>query len=296
VPSNICPIVPAIFLKAQVPFELVDISIETLEIDKNILFEKLKKSKSAYSGILWLRSYGVSNENNQIFKALKEINEQIMIIDDRCLMRPKFDDDCGYADLIIYSTGYSKFVDYSWGGYGYINSNENTYNSTDLSFDEDDLRKLNDSFRKSIESRTKFKYNDSNWLGGSQKLDFDHYMRNIKNDLPKIAQHKENLNSLYEKYLPEEAQLPSSYHDWRFNILVNNNTLLLESIFKKKLFASNHYYPMTKFFKNGNTPNSEKLYRHIINLFNDRRYSEDMTIETIEIVNQHIKKWGVAEI
>jgi len=53
---------------------------------------------------------------------------------------------------------------------------------------------------------------------------------------------------------------------------------------------------MTKFFKNGNTPNSEKLYRHIINLFNDRRYSEDMTIETIEIVNQHIKKWGVAEI
>jgi hypothetical protein len=98
------------------------------------------------------------------------------------------------------------------------------------------------------------------------------------------------------KNLPKEAQLPSNFHDWRFNILVNNKAELLKAIFNEKLFASNHYYPITKLINNGYAPNSEKLFNHVINLFNDKRYTENMATDTIDIVKSHINKWGIPEL
>ena len=295
-PSNICPIVPAIFFKAKFPFEIFDISLDTFEIDKTVILKKLKENPSTYSGILWLRSYGANNNNIKFFESVKKINKSFVIIDDRCLMKPKFDHTYEHSDLIIYSTGYSKFVDYDWGGFGFINNKDYLYRSQKLNFINDHLSELNNSFKYCMEQGIKYEYSDSKWLGGTMELDYDNYKNKILNDLPNISKHKKSINSLYLNNILKEAQLPGDYHDWRFNILVNNKAQLLKSIFNKKLFASNHYYPITKLINYGYAPNSEKLFNHVINLFNDKRYTENMATDTIDIVNKHIKKWGVPEL
>ena len=48
-PSNICPIVPAVYLKLKIPFEVVDISLDTLEMDKKIILKKINKAPNKYS-------------------------------------------------------------------------------------------------------------------------------------------------------------------------------------------------------------------------------------------------------
>lgn len=295
-PSNICPIVLAIFFKAKFPFEIIDISLDTLEIDKTVILEKLKKTPNAYSGMLWLRSYGVKNNNEDLFESIKNINSSFVIIDDRCLMKPKFDHTFKHSDLIIYSTGYSKFIDYDWGGFGFINNKVYSYHSKKLIFNNNHLSELNKSFKYCMEKGAKYDYSDSKWLGGALKLDYGSYKNKILDDLPNISKHKKRINSLYLNNIPKQAQLPSNYHDWRFNILVNNKVQFLKTIFDEKLFASNHYYPITKLINYGYAPNSEKLFNHVINLFNDKRYTESMAMDTINIVNKHLEKWGIPEL
>ena len=56
--------------------------------------------------------------------------------------------------------------------------------------------------------------------------------------------------------------------------------------------VSSHYYPMSKMLKHGKSINSEKLYDKNNKPFNDKRYNEDMALQTSHIVNEHLSKWG----
>ena len=127
------------------------------------------------------------------------------------------------------------------------------------------------------------------------KFNYDNYKNKILFKLPKISKHKKTINSLYIKNISREAQLSEDYHNWRFNILVNNKNELIKSIFKKNLFVSNHYYPISKLINKGSCPNSDMIFNHIINLFNDKRYNKNMALSTIDIINNHISRWGTPE-
>jgi len=290
-PSNICPIVIATFKKAKVPFIFIDICLKTFEMNKDILLKKIKDKPDGYGGLLWLRPYGLNKNNKKLFQAIKKINNNIFIIDDCCLSIPRFSFD-NNQDLSLFSTGYSKYVDFGWGGFGVLNTTFLEYSENKLFFDNKDLIELNKSFQESIDANKKYKYIDSNWLGGNLKYDFEKYRKKIKKELPIITKHKKNINNIFANTIEYGAQFPQEYQDWRFNIFINNKTELIKKIFSEKLFASSHYYPMSKLLKLDPAINSEKLHSKIINLFNDRRYNEKMAMQTARIINNHILKWG----
>ena len=291
-PSNICPIVIATFKKAKRPFTFVDISLKTFEMNKEKLIEIIREKPDAYGGILWLRPYGINKSNEDFFLTIKKLNKKIFIIDDCCLSKPSLSFENHNQDLTLFSTGYSKYIDYGWGGFGWVNSKEIHYSRADLIFDNNDLITLNKAFQNSIDNNTKYVYSDNNWLGGEIKHDFTEYRKKIIEDLPKISNHKKRINNIYSNIIYEDAQFPQEYQDWRFNIYINNKDKLIKKIFSEKLFASSHYYPMPKLLKLKPAVNSEILYNKIINLFNDKRYSEKMAVRTAKLINNHISKWG----
>ena len=121
IPLNVCPIVPAVFLKAGVKFDFVDISLETLCIDETLLIRRAIEDKNI-KGILFVKTYGTEYEPLEAFKIIKNKNKNIFLIDDCCLKAPDFDYDINksLSDLVLFSTGYSKYVDIGWGGFGFL--------------------------------------------------------------------------------------------------------------------------------------------------------------------------------
>src|SRR5512134_3607944 len=109
-PANICPIVPITFLKAQVPFEFVDISPQTLHMDLEQVEALIRAHR--FGGLLYAHTYGEASTPNHFFESLKMLSPELTIIDDRCLCRPALEPDpASQADIQLYSTGYAKIVD-----------------------------------------------------------------------------------------------------------------------------------------------------------------------------------------
>ena len=74
IPSNICPIVIAVFLKAEKPFELVDISPKTFCINESKVLKLISEDKNKYGGLLFVRTYGIQDSFESFFKSLKDHN------------------------------------------------------------------------------------------------------------------------------------------------------------------------------------------------------------------------------
>lgn len=290
-PLNICPIVPAIFLKAKIPFELIDISSKNLCMDE-IKIYSLLENKREYGGILFLKTFGVEFDAEYIYKKIRKINNNIFIIEDQCLSKPNvnFKINTTEADLVIFSTGYSKYVDLSWGGFGFLDDNF-SYNSQNIPFKEEHLDDIVQSFQLSLNKNTKLIYKDTNWLGSNEILykNFNDYFNEIQSKIIENTQHKNKLNHIYSSFLPEEIILGNNYNNWRFNIMVNNKKELLEIIFNNQLFASSHYASleyMYNYIPNNKSSTSSKLHNNIINLFNDLRFKENDAIKITDIVNK----------
>ncbi|MGB5793120.1 hypothetical protein [Poseidonibacter sp.] len=293
-PLNICPIVPAIFLKAEVSFQLVDISNESLCIDEERLYT-LIEDKASYGGILFLKTFGINFNAEKIYKKLRQINNDLFIIEDQCLSIPiiDFKINSTEANLVLFSTGYSKYVDLAWGGFGFMD-NKFKYISSNLPFDEECLDDLIKQFQLSIENKMPLIYENTNWLGSNQILhkNFFNYSNTIKDEISKITKHKTNLNNIYTANLPQEIILGSNYNNWRFNIMVSNKEALLKKIFQHNLFASSHYSSLEyiyKYTKEKQNSNASKLHNNIINLFNDFRFKENEALELTDIINNFYK-------
>lgn len=117
IPANICAVVPETFEKAGRAFELVDIQEDTLEIDPEACLDRLPAG-----GLLFVRPYGRDRDVDPFFRALKEAQPDLLLIDDKCLCRP----DCEglgisqWADATLFSTGYAKHVDLGYGGFAHM--------------------------------------------------------------------------------------------------------------------------------------------------------------------------------
>ena len=291
-PLNICPIVPATFLKANIDFEFIDISLDTLCMDENLLFEKLNIDNNI-GGVLFVKTFGTEFDASKIFKKIKEINNEIFIIDDCCLKIPDFDYDIenSNADMALFSTGYSKYIDIGWGGFGFL-KDVYKYEKQETIFKKEDLESFTKSVQYAIDTNTKLNYIDNLWLGDDRVLyeDYKIYKSNISEKIPLMLSHKKNLNTIYEKGLSKEIQLGSEYSNWRFSILVDDKKALLDKISQNNLFASSHYKEVDYMFKDNILINSNAKYIHskIVNLFNDFRFDEEKAKKIVEIVNNHV--------
>jgi hypothetical protein len=119
-PANVCPIVPAVFAKAGKEFEFLDISPDTLCLDESLALERIRKKPGKIAGVLFVHTYGYADNFDTFFARIKSFDHRIQIIDDKCLCRPCFNPTGKFADLELYSSGYSKYVELGWGGWGYL--------------------------------------------------------------------------------------------------------------------------------------------------------------------------------
>ena len=122
-PANVCPIVPVTFLKAGIQVEFLDIDFKSQCISEFHLLSRVKSDSGSIAGVLFVHSYGSKQNTSDIFAELKEIKKELFLIDDYCIGIPEIgtNQQNNSADLILYSTGYAKFVEFGYGGFGYLN-------------------------------------------------------------------------------------------------------------------------------------------------------------------------------
>jgi dTDP-4-amino-4,6-dideoxygalactose transaminase len=291
IPSHVCPIVPITFLKAKQKFEFVDISEDTFCIDEAVVLERLKSRPNLYAGVVFVRTFGLMRSFESFFRQINEINPEVYIVDDRCLTIPDFDESDSCADVILYSTGYCKFVDLGFGGFATIKLGKR-YRRQNLIFAEKCLDDLTVYCKSIINKREEFRYSDTDWLDTSKPdISFSMYRSVVRKKVPTIIQGKSELNKIYSKHLSDHYKMKNEYQNWRFNILVPHKKILLKKIFENGLFASSHYSSLDGIFSEGNSSIAERLHSQIINLFNDRYFNKEKAIQVAELVRCHLKDY-----
>ena len=289
IPANVCPVVPLTFIKARIPFELVDISMADLCMQQNQVLSLLGKAPS-YCGVLFVRTYGSIRPLRSFFLKIKETFPDAIVIDDRCQADPEFTiPSMDGSDLILFSTGYSKYIDINWGGFGFM-SEKFKYQRNLLPFKEQDLVSLNNYLKEAIAKKSLTHHlEDFHWMDTSfPRKNFSDYKTMVLNKKKLTYKHKTMINSYYRKNLPKEIQLADDFQHWRFNILVKNKDELLKKIFDSNLFASSHFASLAGIISPGKAENAEKFHSEVINLFNDFYFDMNKAEMITDIILEHI--------
>lgn len=286
-PANICPIVPIAFLKADVPFEFVDISPASLRMDLEQVEARARERR--LGGLLYAHPYGDAYTPHELFLSLKNLNPTILTIDDRCLCIPETTpNENTTADVTLFSTGYAKIAELNYGGYAFLKPHI-TYQPAHLPFDAAHYDTLEKDYKAAVSNRARFHYRDGDWLETeTPQPKLEAYYEQIEQKLRSTLRHRAALNAMYENNLPEEIQLPKEYQSWRFNIRVKDKDQILRAIFAGGLFASSHYASLAGIMADGHAPNAEALADEVINLFNDEHFDEDKVQKTCDIISRSL--------
>src|SRR5258706_3117754 len=283
--GNSCPIVPITFLKARVPFQLVDISAKTLQIDLELLQAQVKTRK--FGGILYAHTYGEPSTPVDFFSTLKNFDPGLLIVDDRCLCMPDLE-QIYPADVVLYSTGYAKIVELNFGGYAFL-QDELKYRPAHIHFNpahHDDLEK---HYKAAVQARENYIYKDSDWLETDTLVaTWYDYRRKIETELEASLRQRALLNHVYASRLPRKIQLPQEYQLWRSNIRVQNKSRILKAIFDAGLFASSHYASMAGIMAEGTAPPAATTAAEVINLFNDHHFDERKAHRICDVILENL--------
>ena len=291
-PVNVCPDVPLTFCLAKVEFDFVDIDAGTLCLDFKQVRESLSKEPDAYTGVLFVRTYGVLNNIRKEFRSIKSIKDDLHIIDDRCLCMPERTPDLMDADVVLYSTGHCKQIDFNGGGLAFYNKDEKYKIDNRLCYDGTDEELI---YKEAYMRGEPLKCIPSGWLKMDYYESSSEYLKKIEIEVPERAEQRNSINSIYKELLPHSIQLPDEFQNWRFNIKVPRQLKdsILSNLFDNGLFASSHYHSVNRLFDTKTYPVSDALFDSIINLFNDRYYAKDKAYKTCEIVCDLINKFGI---
>lgn len=285
-PANVCPIVPLTFCAAKVRFEFVDIDECTLCIDENKCLELFLKNPEQYAGLLFVRTYGYKYNTSNFFRTIKSLDNKLKIIDDQCLCFPDFQIEMNDIDLVLYSTGYSKPLDIGKGGIGIVNDINKIDKFHMREFNGFDIEKY---YKEALNQNKKLKYIPNTWLNTDLYIgDIKEYRKRIESEKIKVVEHKNRINNIYNSLLPDEIKMHQDFHNWRFNIRVENKNLILEKIFENNLFASSHYKPSNVLFDKNKHIVSENLFSKVINLFNDKYISSDQAEKITGIIKRYL--------
>lgn len=257
-PSNICSDVVETLRYAGMELVFCDISSESLCLDENELMKRLEEVQI----VLFVHTYGIENSFDDLFARIKKAKPDVAVVDDKCLcMIDTSQPKNGLADLVLFSTGAKKQVELDGGGFGFID-------------DQWDYSEMSGS--------NCFDTNADGWLN---KICVENGQLKTTNELhliiDGIKSHRDKLKSVYQNNLPKKMQLPQEFQQWRFNIWVNNKEEVLKKLFSEGLFASGHYKPFDE-----NCKNAKALFDHVINLFEDRYYTEEQAVRTCEVINE----------
>lgn len=260
-PTNICPDVVETLQYAHMQLRFADIASDTLCMNEQVVLDSAKDIQILFM----VHTYGVECDFSRFFLKVREVNPNIVIIDDKCLCLPEWETEDSSADLVLYSLGQKKQVDMGEGAIGFV---ADKWNYEDVKVEENNI----------LENRSYM------WNKQVMLVEMD-----------AIITHKEKLNAIYRANLPSSIQFPEQFQHWRFNIWVENKMRILESLFKGGVFASNHYKPIRSAEDAlpilGNMEEgavAQKLYDHIINLFNDQYFTEQQALETCKIIQQYV--------
>ena len=282
---------PLIFLKARRRFEFVDISPLTLCMDEEIVLSKWRKHPGRYSGLIFVRTYGMVHDISEMLEELRELSQDALIVDDRCLGIPEvFDKPPANINAVLFSTGYAKFVDLGFGGYGILDRNT-AYSGGTMPYNSAASDTLDASYKYAIANKLPFVYSDTHWLDTRKpSLSWDDYLRVLNAERSRMITHKAAINALYSEMLPANVQLPSHFHAWRFNIVVASKSLLLRSIRQADLFASDHYASLAGIFGKEHARNAEALHNKVINLFNDKYFDFLRAEKLVDVIVKHLRR------
>lgn len=287
IPANVCPVVPLTMMKAGVDFEFVDID-ERHTMSEEAALERI--SRGDCSGLLFVHSYGRRFDNGRFYRELKQRKPELCIIDDRCLCRPELDGKLPEnVDIVLYSTGYAKYIELSYGGYGV--TKEDFGLGGDLpGYAEDKETEQQVYIKECLKGNKAYGLPaDYPWLDCSPlKMDPEQYAGIIKAKMATVANEKEKINRIYRENLPQEIQWGDAYSDWRFMISVERRDEILNAIFDSGLFAGTNFPSVSWMFKSAHNEKAETEASHIINLFNDFRVNEEFAFRTCEIINQNL--------
>jgi dTDP-4-amino-4,6-dideoxygalactose transaminase len=294
-PANICPIVPLTFCKAQVPFEFIDISPDSLCLDAAQTLMRLKKNLSSYGGILFAHTYGTESSFETFFSKIKQMAPQLLLIDDCCLCAPRFEPpQATSADVVLFSTGYAKIAELGYGGYAFLRESV-PYAEHLLTYDATALDNVTAAYKHAIAHGTRFEYTDSAWLDTTKPtVSLQTYQTQVEQTRAAALAQRAKLNAVYTRHLPAAIQLPSEFQTWRFQIRVPQRERLLRAIFDAGYFASAHYASLAGIFTaSDDAPNSRALAAHVLNLFNDHHFDSARARAVSDIVNAHLSRCGV---
>lgn len=284
-PANVCPVVPLSFMKAGVGFEFIDID-ESHAMSIPECLDKIKEGK--YCGLVFVHAYGKKYDNKDFYCDAKKIDSNLCIIDDCCLCIPEIVDFLPEnVDLCLYSTGYAKYIELSYGAYACFRGE---YQIVDYKYDMVDEQKHSAYLKKCLGENDRYILPaDYPWLDASNlKMTDEEYFCIIERKLPKVTAEKEKINKIYRNLLPKSIQMGDDFQNWRFMIVVENQQRVLDAIFKAGLFAGTNFPSVSYMFKGASSPVAETEANHIINLFNDFRVKEEQARKICDVINSVI--------
>lgn len=290
IPDNVCHAILASVIAGGGQPIITDVDAFTLELDEFQVLDKMKKHPNI-QGIIIVRTYGNTSQNYTSFiREVRNINENIVIIDDRCLAIPETIAPIkeNGADVYLYSTGYSKFVDLGYGSHAF---SKHPIFSSQRIHNEDDETSLNEFFKQAISYNGCVPFSKieqmskSGWLN-TNIIEKKKYINKVEIAKQESTIRKKELNRIYSS-IREELILGEYFNDWRFTLKVTNREEVLNRIFENNLFASKHYYPLSQIMGRKESTVWSGIFYTIINLFNDFRYTPDMAEKTVAIVNKY---------
>lgn len=285
-PANACPVVPLSFQKAGVDFEFADID------DTHAMSQTLAKAKIAsgrYAGLVFIHSYGRRFDNSAFYRELKEVAPDLCIIDDRCLCPPELTgQQPENTDLVLYSTGYAKYVELLFGGFGVTQSVVD--DSFEYKFSEQDESRQQDYIKTCLRDGRPYDLPaDYPWLNGSGlPMSQASYFDRIREMMPGARDQRSRINQIYRTHLPEAIQWGPDYENWRFMVSVEKRDDVLNAIFASGLFAGANYPSVSYLFKKQHSPRAEEEAMHTLNLINNHRVDEAFALNICEVINTNM--------
>lgn len=288
--------------------DFVDISLDTYNIDVDILEEKLiyaKKKKVLPKIIVAVHMGGLSCEMKKINSLSKKYGFKIIEDASHCVgskFRNKFVGSCKYSDISVFSFHPVKIITTGEGGI-ILTNNKNLNDKVNI------LR--TSGINKNLKKNKILK--NGLWFYEQEMLGFNYRMNDISASLGisqmkklnfflkkrnQIAQiYIKSLNNYEIKFQLVKKEYYSSYHLFIIRVNKNIRRMLFNKLRKKGYYVNIHYIPIhfhpyyrNLGFKKGMFPNSEKYYDEAISLPIYPNLTKKHLLKIIKIVKSFVNK------
>lgn len=291
-PISTCDILPITYKKLGIPFEFVDMNEKSLSMDLDLIEKRLHSGPPVWA-VHYVYNLGFDSfEATERLDKIKE-NYNVILIEDRCLCRPKIDSSPDpKADISLYSTGYGKYIDIG-GGFAWLQDQwKEKFIMNKLTFIDSDLTNMKKEIQDCIREKREFReeFAKTNWLESNSIFNQTDYIDNVKKICKKMDLHKAEINCHYRQNLPKEILVGQEFENWRFQIRTNKTDEILQSLFENGYFASKHYRPLVPMFSKNEFPCAMHIWNTTVNLFNDFHYTVEMADRTAEIIREVLDK------